>query len=185
MLLPGVMSFISYYGFTPSYTTGVYSRDSFKSQYESGIYRFRWLGRQFLLLTHDYVKHRFPDPLPESPRLKVLDQSATERFYAAYFLEHTFFFILFSIAYYFLLSLPPFGLEERFRILLTMVVQLLISMAQYVVTPYDSPSFFFSVLAIVMLTRQHFAFFLLGCILTLISTLIRESYALAIAFYLS
>ncbi|MBE7439565.1 MAG: hypothetical protein HS115_13995 [Spirochaetales bacterium] len=185
LILPGVLGFISYYGFTPSYTTGVYSRDSFESQYESGIYRFRWLGREFLRLSHDYVKSRFPEPPPVSDRLKILDETASERFYAAYFLEHTFFFILFSISYYILLSVPPFAVAERIKILILLTVQLLISIAQYVVTPYDSPSFFFSVLALVMLTRRNVGGFAVGCLLIAVSTLIRESSSLALAFFLA
>jgi len=187
--LPGLLSLVVYYGFGSNYTDGVFHKAGFLSQYEHGIYRYRVLGRILLLGTDRFMTsetlparlaRRLFANLPASAR--TMDNQADPAFYAAYFVQNTFFLIMCSIILYMLLI--PYNPEDlTFSSGPHMVGVLLIALSQYVVCPYDNLSYFLFLLSILLIVRPfNFSFVLLSLVLAL-STLARESSALALPFY--
>ena len=187
--LPCLLSLVVYYGFGSNYTGGVFHKAGFLSQYEHGIYKYRVLGRILLLGTHRFmtsetlparVARRLFANLPASAR--TMDNQADPTFYAAYFVQNTFFLIMCSLILYMLLI--PYNPEELASSSGPyMVGVLLIALSQYVVCPYDNLSYFLFLLSVLLIVRPFSLSFVLLSLVLAVSTLARESSALTLPFY--
>jgi len=183
-IIPVIMSTIVYEGFSTNYTTEVFSERGFKNQYENGIYKYRLLGRVLLLKTYDYIKnHKLPTLAPIA--LKSLDQNGDFQFYSAYFYMNTLFLCLTCMVLFFILGGHNSNTNFTTVDLPLLFMCFLMAIAQYVVVPYDTLSYFFLSLAILLMFRGNpsvWISFALGVIVVL-AALTRETAALILAFY--
>jgi len=184
-VIPFVLSMVVYFGFSSNYTGGVFSEAGFRAQYETGIYRFRVLGRITLLEINSFLEARQSPPI--APRaLFLLDRNASPRFYTAYFFNNTLFLCLTCCTL--LLLFDRFSSPQALWIgdLAVLLLCLLMAITQYVVAPYDTLSYFFLALgAFLTYGRQRPATVAaLGAVVVL-GALTRETAALIPAFYLA
>jgi hypothetical protein len=184
---PFLVSSIVYFGFGTNYTGRVFHESGFRSQYESGIYKYRVLGRQSLLETYRFINSKSTGArhlrrafahLPAG--VSVLDKDADPAFYAAYFVHNTFFLVVSCVILYFIVA----GTVARATVSSTVMTgALLMGVTQYVVCPYDTMSYSFLLLSYLLIIRP-FRFSLLMLIFVLIaSTATRESAALTLSFF--
>jgi hypothetical protein len=185
--LPFFVSVVVYFGFGTNYTGGVFHEAGFRKQYESGIYRYRILGRDLLLQTHGFVTSENPVAgrlrwLFARPPASVgfLDPRVDATFYAAYFLQNTFFLVLACGLLYSILMLGT-GTDPPSVPLLVAV--LLMGLTQYVVSPYDTLFYALLLLSFLLILRPFRFSVPLLALLMVVSTLARESSALTLSFF--
>jgi len=186
--LPFLVSYEVYYGFGTNYTADVFHEEGFREQYESGVYRYRVLGRHLLLGTHSlmesdlFFSRLMREHLPEPPAgALALDAGTDPVFYASYFVLNTFFLVLCGILMYLILAGSPVA-EMTLKLLAAI---LLIGLTEYVVCPYDTLSYALVLLTFLLILRQ--SKFGLPMILVALaaSTLARETAVLAIPFFIA
>lgn len=186
--LPFLVGYVVHYGFGTNYTNEVFHEEGFRDQYESGIYRYRVLGRHLLLGTYELIRSDFflsrlvrsQCPSPPVGAL-MLDDEADSAFYASYFALNTFFLVICSILMYAILAGAP-PLERTLKLIL---LPLLIGLTQYVVCPYDTLSYAF-ILVTFLLILKPFKYRLPLLLLALAAgTLARETAAVAIPFFIA
>ena len=186
--LPCLVSYEVYYGFGTNYTADVFHEEGFREQYESGVYRYRVLGRHLLLGTHSlmesdlFISRLMREKLPEPPAgALALDARTDPVFYASYFVLNTFFLMMCGILMYLILAGSPVA-EMTLKLL---VAILLIGLTEYVVCPYDTLSYALVLLTFLLILRQQ-KFGLPMILLALAaSTLARETAVLAIPFFIA
>lgn len=183
-LIPLIMSFVVYQGFSTNYSEQVFSEKSFRSQYEKGIYKYRVVGRYALLRTFDYIKQNsLPTVSPHS--LKLLDEDGDPQFYSAYFYLNTIFLCLTCMTLCIVL-----GGTNKNTSFMTLEIPILflcflMTITQYVVVPYDILSYFFLSVAVLLIIQKNQSLpitLALGFIVIL-ATLTRETAILILAFY--
>jgi len=187
-VLPCLVSYEVYYGFGTNYTADVFHEEGFREQYESGVYRYRILGRHLLLGTHSLMESDFfasrllREHLPGPPGgALALDGRTDPTFYSSYFVLNTFFLVLCCVLMYLILAGSPLA-ERMLRLL---VAILLIGLTQYVVCPYDTLSYALILLTFLLILRQR-KYGLPTVLLALAaSTLARETAVLAIPFFIA
>jgi hypothetical protein len=185
ILIPALLGIFTYVGFFTNYTCCVFSQAGFEQQYlDSSIYRFRILGSHLLLWTYEQIKlWPLADFAPYA--LKILDKNGDAHFYYAYFFMNTFFLCLTCITL--VVSLSRYATNNNFLHidLPILFLAVFMSFSQFVITPYDTLSYFF--LALAMSVTLHPApswrsNTVLGLVVVL-ATLTRETAALILAFY--
>jgi hypothetical protein len=184
---PCLVGIVVYYGFGTNYTGGVFHEAGFRSQYESGVYKYRILGRYLLLKTYHFVKSQCA---PAGPAGGVLSQppasaEAADRkidaaFYTAYFLQNTFFMVIACILLYFVLAGSATPRDSTGP---TMVAGLLMGLTQYVVSPYDTLSYALLLMSFLLISRPFRFSFPLLVLAVVTGTLAKETSALALAFF--
>jgi hypothetical protein len=186
--LPFVVGYVVHYGFGTNYTADVFHERGFRRQYESGIYRYRILGRHLLLGTYGLMRSDFApfrmlrSQCPEPPAgVKMLDDRADRVFYAAYFLQNTLFLVLCSLFMYGILARSP----QAERTLKLALLPLLIGLTQYVVCPYDTLSYALILLTFLLILRPPRYGLPLLLVALALSTLVRETAAIAIPFFVA
>ncbi len=183
--IPFVLSMVVYFGFSSNYTSGLFSEAGFREQYETGIYRFRILGRITLLEINAFLEARqSPQIAPRA--LFLLDRNASPRFYTAYFLNNTLFLCLTCCTL--LLLFDRISSRQNLWIgdLAVLLLCLLMAITQYVVAPYDTLSYFFLALgAFLTYSRQRPATVAALSAVVVLGALTRETAALIPAFYLA
>lgn len=190
-----LFSYIIYFGFISNYTLNLYSTSSFKLQYDHDVYAYRLIGKKLLLELQEVLEDNFQYEDAKSSfselenRIKTLDPGGTLNFYFAYFILNTFFLILCSILFVFLLENSLLIVSESEKILILSLAILLICLSQFVLVPYDTLSYFFQLLFLVgtlsyLRNQSYTTLLVLGVILG-ISTLNRESSALSLSAFAS
>lgn len=186
IIFPVTMSIVVYTGFSTNYSTNVFSKQAFENQYQSGVYRYRVLGKAILLETYDLIKnHQFPTE--EAPyALNSLDPNGDKLFYSAYLYMNTFFLCLASMVLFFILNRRD-GEQDLLVIDLSLLfICFIMTTTQYAVVPYDTLSYFFLVIAILLIIRKYrswWSVLALG-IVVILSTLTRETSFFILLFYL-
>lgn len=144
VVVPVLLMLFAYYGFSTNYTRWVFGEQSFRGQYERGIYRYRIVGREGVLATHRYVTSRVQSP-NEKPivftqeRMPWLDGAGDLAFYNAYFVWNTLGLVLAMLALGLMLRDPKlFALAEPELSLWVLSSAALLALTQFVVTPYDT-----------------------------------------------
>ena len=183
---PFLLSMFVYYGFATNYTGHTFHEEGFRRQYESGIFRYRVLGRHLLLETDRFLSSgsdsaRVARKLFAIPpaSLAILDPRADATFYAAYFVQNTLFLILSAILLYLLLGESPTTLASGGFV----AGVSLMAISQYAVCPYDMLSCSLILLSFLLIVRQSQFGFPILVLIVGVSTLTRESSALTLAFY--
>ena len=186
--LPFVVSYVVYYGFGTNYTADVFNEEGFREQYESGVYRYRILGRHLLLGTHSlmesdfFVSRMIREHLPDPPAgALILDPGTDPVFYASYFVLNTFFLVVCGILMYLILAGSP-SVEKTLKLVAGI---LLMGLTQYVVCPYDTLSHALLLLTFLLMRRQPKFGLPMILLVLAASTLTRETAVLAIPFFIA
>lgn len=191
VVFPFLLSLVVYYGFGTNYTGGVFHEAGFRQQYEHGIYKYRVLGPILLIKTYGFMKSEwlpapitrgFSKTLPASTR--ILDEQADGLFYAAYFIQNTFFLVLGSIVLYLLLT-HRYPANASSVSSSQMIGTFLMVITQYVVCPYDTLSYSLILLSFLLIVRPFRFSYLVLLLVLVINTLSRESAALTLSFFFS
>lgn len=186
MLVSLVMSYIVYFGFTTNYTRFSFSRESFLQQYNHDVYKYRIVSKYLLLETEQLLNNIQPTKKADW-RILILDSSASNNFYYAYFLLNTLFLMLSSIVLALLLDMETqFSWSRGEKRLLLFFLPILICLTQFVICPYDVCSYFFQLLTIYVFLeyfdRYYWTTIFITGFLIILGTLNRESSALTVAY---
>ena len=188
LVLPFIMSVITHFGYISGYTQGVTSAETFKSQYDSGIYKYRVFSKMLLLETDKILSQSKLNDMDNmlTRMVKFIDPVGNLSFYFSYFIINTFFFILSAIFFYLILQKFVFTDDEKKLFLATIIYIITVPIFQYVLVPYDYTSFFFNNLIIFLflfnLERKSNIISVLMILSIISATLNRETSALSIAF---
>ena len=176
-IFPILLSIILHYGFCTNYTQSTFNISGFNKQYNSGVFQYRIVGIKLIpvvynwLNTDNIVASHFRTVFQKTPiRLHDSDNAV---FYGAYMIVNT---IGLIIMCFFLYLLVP-QLYKYFSILL------IVGLSLYVVTPYDTLSYAALVSGYYLIKTNKL--FIVLLFLILVGTLIRESMALIIPFYIA
>jgi hypothetical protein len=145
VIVPTLLMVFVYYGFSTNYTRWVFGEQSFRNQYERGIYRYRLVGREGLLATYRLLRdHQLGAPA-EKPiaftdeQVHRFDPLGDLTFYNAYFVWNTLGMVLTCVLLSLLLrDQTLFTLGEPEVSLWVLLSACVIAVTQFVVTPYDT-----------------------------------------------
>ncbi len=183
-VIPVIMSTVVYVGFFTNYTAEIlFSKQGFEHYYNNGIYKYRVLGQIILLKTYDLIRH-YDLPTLEARSLPLLKDNGDPEFYSAYFYVNTVFLCLTCML---LLIILAGGTKSANFLLVDFPVLFmcfLMAITQYVVVPYDTLSYFFLALAVILIMYGNKAWHVstLGIVVVL-ATLTRETAIFILAFY--
>ncbi|WP_128331928.1 hypothetical protein [Apibacter sp. HY039] len=182
ILLPFILSFITYFGFTSKYAQVHANLNKLPDLYYSGLYNYRFLSRD--LLTHIYNwLSPFLQNLRNQSIFKPMNTLGTD-FFILTVLYNTLFYILSCIILYKILIK---NIAQPY--LLYFLIIFIFALSQYVITPFDNASMFFFFLSIYFIFKLNekfnYSYTILLSLLVIISTCNRESSALTLSFYAS
>jgi hypothetical protein len=183
-IIPLIMSIIVYQGFSTNYTIKTFSEQSFRSQYEHDIYKYRVTGSYVLLKTFHFIQqHSLPTITVRS--LQLLDEHGDPQFYSAYFYVNTFFLCLTCITLLFILDVTNKNMGFAAIEIPILFLCFLMTITQYTVVPYDTLSYFFLSLAVLLIIQRNQSWPAILVLITVIilATLTRETAILILAFY--
>ncbi|MBI5632823.1 MAG: hypothetical protein HZA15_05030 [Nitrospirae bacterium] len=205
VLFPIIIMYTVYFGFVTGYAEDVFSRATFKRQYDQDVYRYRIFSKALLFPLHDVVSRadsifdkkidsghedKYADWNKAEDRRIVLfiDKEGDVVFYKSLFLLNTIFMVMTTVLAYFLFKDNRFfNLSSLEGASLNLVLAFIIGITQFSVNPYDCSAYFFLVSAIYIsllyvnnpLPRHLFWF----CVLTSIAAMNRETAALGLSFF--
>ncbi|RZJ40789.1 MAG: hypothetical protein EOO19_15175 [Chryseobacterium sp.] len=185
VIFPFLLFFMSYYGFESSYVK-LKSMDKAPDFMFSSVYAYRVIPNFLMIHVTDMLDSIVNNYL-FSVKSFLLKNGTI--FYHSIFLINSFFFVLSSIILNLILKLKPaqiiFNLKIRHMVHLLAVFFIII--VQYVPTNCDSIAIFFYLLGVWFTLKYHdqkkISDFILLCITILISTFVRETACLNIAFF--
>jgi hypothetical protein len=191
VLFPLLIQFVMYYRFTPSYQSGVYSETGFRSFFGGSVFKYRVVGSELQLWVYHQLKTKSSKiPFRESnmygKRLLAMDDHADSLFYMSYFIINAFFAVLLGLALFSLFDRKLwFDMSDSDKSFTVVLIQFIVAVSQFVTTPYDVAGYFFEVMTFAVILNYIVSerpFYLIaGCILIMISTLVRESSALILS----
>ena len=192
IILPFLIQYVIYYRFTPNYNVKVFSAESFKKEYNVGVFRYRLIGKHMQLWVYDRLSSiRKIRDMKENPayanRLNYLDPEVNETFYFTYFVTAVIFSVLTALCLLLIFDLRPlFQLTNSRKILATSFIILFIGFTQFAITPYDTLSYFLLTLGILTCLKYLHSgsiFFLMAlCLVIMVATLNRESSLMILSF---
>lgn len=194
LVLPTAANVFLYYGYTTQYTEMVFSPAGFKSQYDSGVYRYRLLGQLLFLRAWPIVDRIYPSPMPETKqeiharlkeyRLMRFLETESLGLYHTYFVINTLFLCLTMWRLRAITRLPPVRMTEQIRTPWLLTVLFFICLSQFVVVPYDMISLFLMAVCMDLMLRDEGPWTLpVLAGLTIIAAMTRETAALILSFY--
>ncbi|ROI14557.1 MULTISPECIES: hypothetical protein [Epilithonimonas] len=178
-----IVNIFIYFAFGNVYSAPLFDIDSFKEQYESGVYQYRWLSTYLLIYIYDFL-----ESLPFRIKLKMdfWDKNAQPNMFFAYAFLNTFFLILSNIILLLITETKYFLANQSEKIFIITISTLSIGISQFVLVPYDCSSYFFLFAFVLVflkyLENKKNILLLLLIIILVISTLNRESSALSLSF---
>lgn len=154
-----------------AYSGGTFHLQGFLAQYDYGIYRYRLLGRDAVLLIYRNLLHLFHDQPLAMPR----DPDATLLFYASYVTLNA---LCFSVSNFLLLLLLSDS-ERRLsdlRLAVYLYLAFIQTLAMAVVNPYDQLAYLLILVSFFAATirRNWLAYLVLG-VAAIAGTLTRET----------
>lgn len=183
--IPVLLGIFTYVGFFTNFTTALFNQQSFEEYYlHTSIFRFRILGSHLLLWVYEQIKDwPLADFAPYG--LKAVDKNGNANFYYAYFLLNTAF--LAATCTTLVVALSKYAQRCNFANvdMPVLFLALLMSFAQFVITPYDTLSYFFLALALIPCCKQQPSWgdHLLLAAVVVLGTLTRETAALILSLY--
>jgi len=185
ILFPFLIFFMSYYGFESSYV-GLKSMENAPDFMFSSVYAYRVIPNFLMIQVFEAVDFIINNYL-FSLKNYILKNGTT--FYHSIFLINAFFFLLSSVILNRILRLKPVEMlfNASFRRLIHIIAVFFMVIVQYVPTNCDCIAVFFYLVGI-WFTLRHFHYkkaldFILLCAVIFISTFVRETACLNIAFF--
>ncbi|SDF22090.1 hypothetical protein [Epilithonimonas hungarica] len=178
-----VVNIFIYFAFGSVYSAPLLNIDSFKEQYESGVYQYRWLSTSLLIYIYNFL-----ESLPFRIRLKMdfWDKNAQPNMFFAYAFLNTFFLISANIVLLLITETKYFVANQSEKIFVITLSTLSIGLSQFVLVPYDCSSYFFlfvfALIFLKYLKNKRLILLLVLISILMISTLNRESSALSLSF---
>lgn len=183
-LLPVVLSYVVYFGYSPNLSGEVFSEAGFAAKYDHGIYKYRVLGVGLLRITCQAIDAAaLPTSAPKI--LQKADPTFTKEFYSAFFYMNTLLLCLTTSVLVVIVSCLGAGSASPVADLVIVVLLGMMVLAQYVVVPYDMLSYLFLAVAMHLVFRGPagpFGVVLLSAVVVL-ATLTRETAAIILAIY--
>lgn len=177
-VLPFALNYFTYYGFVTNYSRNVFTLSGFLAQYDHGIYRYRILGKELLLLIYHLLQRLHPSRAALSQKAQFLSTDNLN-LYHSYFLLNTTFFCLTIWMLFLIFQSDQFRMGEQEKYLALVVTACLIAVTQFVVVPYDTLAYFFLALSIYLMLRPQTAVTAIGLIVVVaLAALTRETAAL-------
>lgn len=178
-----VVNIFIYFAFGSVYTAPLFNIDSFKHQYESGVYQYRWLSTSLLIYIYDFL-----EGLPFRIKLKMdfWDKRAEPNMFLAYAFLNMFFSVLANIILLLITETKQFFANQSEKIFVITISTFSIGLSQFVLVPYDCSSYFFLFAFVFVfleyLENKKMILLLAMIIILIVSTLNRESSALSLSF---
>lgn len=183
MLLAFTVSSFVYFGFVNSYSSDIFNRSAFIGQFESGIYQYRILSGYFLLWIYDFLENLHLNY--EVFRLKFLNPESEPQMYLSFYLLNTFFLMLSAVVMVLIAETKRFVATATEKTLTVAAGIFVIAVSQFVIVPYDVPSYFFLLLFFWVFLKylDKLSVRVLAALVMIIaiSTLNRESSALSLS----
>jgi hypothetical protein len=185
VLLPVFVQYVIYFRFTSNYMVNVFSEKNFKESYDHNIFRYRVLGKTAHLWLYKQLassaktKAIQADPLYKK-RLTALDPDADPTFFLTYFILSTVFTTLSALALLYVFdSGMLIEMTELKKISFVSAFVMLSGFLEFVITPYDSITYFFIIISSLLFwmflhTKNRLYFILLNLVI-IASTLNHES----------
>lgn len=154
-----------------AYSGGVFNVQGFLDQYGHGIYRYRLLGRDAVLLIYHLLLHFFHD----QPLVMSRDPNATLLFYGSYVVLNSLCFCLSNFLLLLLLADKQRHLSDL-HLATYLFLTLIQALAMAVVSPYDQLAYFLILTSFfaVRVPQSWIAYSLLG-LAAIAGTLTRET----------
>jgi len=184
IIFPFLLLFMAYYGFESSYVN-MKAWEKAPDFMFSSVYAYRVIPNYLTV----HVAEIFTEIINGFPALKVYLLNHGSLFYHSVFIVNSLFFVLSSILLSLILKLNPsvFFQDPRIKRLAHLLAVFLIVITQYVPTNCDSIAVFFYLFG-VLLSLRYFYYkkisdFLLLLAVIFVSTFVRETACLNIAFF--
>lgn len=186
-----IISFITHFGYISGYTKDVASNTTMRSQYDSGIYKYRILSK-YMIVFVDNVLQKTPLNKMEnnlSRITKFIDKDGQLSFYFSYFAINSIFLVLFATTFFKLMVLFETNPNKKYILAVTIVTCIALSLFQYVLVFYDYSSYFFNILIIYLfhkyLISNSKTILALMSLTVIIATFNRETAALSISYMIA
>lgn len=191
--LPCILSFVVYYGFFSDYAGAGFHREGFRRYYESGVVKYRVLGRELLLNVHSVVVsptragYWLRKLLPNAPRcLPMADPKGNAYFYGALFIWNTLCLVGASwLLYAFLRKSAAAPWQQAAALGRHAVGLFLMAITQFVPSAYDLLTCVFLLAAAYCMVYGGRWGYPLALACMLMGTLTRESAVLVAVFFLA
>ncbi len=186
IVFPFLLFFISYYGFETSYVVGIKSWEKVPDFMFSSVYAYRVIPNYLSVHVTEALAYIVNNDL-SSAKAFILKQGSF--FYHSTFLINVSFFLLTSVVLYKILRMQPAGLllNDKVKQMVHLIAVFFIVIMQYVPTNCDCIALFFYVLGMFFTLKYQEkrkpADLMVLSIIVLISTFVRETACLNIAFF--
>jgi hypothetical protein len=172
LAIAGLLYLVATVGFASWYSPQYFDRARFGAQYDHGIYRYRVVGRDLVLLADRW--------LHGNPIGRWLGSPATQgQLFSAFFVVNGLAFLAFALFLRALLRRHG-GLTESGRLCAYLVVLGAVALSSFVVTPYDMTSYAL-IAAFLLLVTARPPLDLLSIPVLVLAVLTRESAFVALA----
>ena len=183
IVLTILVNTIVYFSFANVYSSTILNFESFNTQFENGIYQYRILSAQLLINIYEILGSLNIDY--KIFKLHFINPESEPQMYLSFYILNTFFAVLSSILLHLVLHSKWVTSTPTESLLITNFCVLMMALSQYVIVPYDFSSYFFLLLFMIVflqyLENAKTNTLLISCLIIILSTLNRESSALALA----
>ncbi|MCY0969872.1 hypothetical protein [Chryseobacterium wangxinyae] len=185
VILPFLLFVMSYYGFESSYVK-LKSTEAAPDFMFSSVYAYRVIPN-FLMIHVTDILRSFLDAFPSSSKQMIMKNGTV--FYHSIFLINSIFFLLSSYVLNLILKFKPIDtvLNSNVRWLVHLLAVFFIVIVQYVPTNCDCIAIFFYLLGVFLSLKYYHqkkkSDFIFLCFIIFISTFVRETSCLNIAFF--
>lgn len=183
LALPFLLQIIVFYGFNSAYYP--YSKlENLPDYYYESVYNYRFLSRDMLNFLfnkiHVFFEHKDANTQNFSLKYGTL-------FYHTLFLFNSIFLVLSSWSIFKIFNLKKFAkTDHKLKLIIHILLLCLVSLGNYVLTPYDNSAIFFFCLiiyfSIIYIDTKNLNHLVIISLLILIATFNRETSSLNIAF---
>lgn len=177
------LSTFLYFSFGNIYSSKILNYNDFSAQFTSGIYQYRILNSYFLLWIYEFLSGLNLDY--NLFKFKFLKAESEPQMYLSFYILNTFFLVLSSVMMTLITETKNFLGTQTEKILLISVAVFVMVFSQFVIVPYDIPSYFFLLLFyfffLKYLENRSTTTLILLALIILISTFNRETSALSLA----
>lgn len=186
LLIPISLNFIMYYGVVSTSPAKIYTVEQFEEHFSDNVLQHRILGKFLLLKINEVVSGvEIPFKINVFDRISTFIEAESLSLYHSFFILNTFFLCLTIIVLYILFNREWVRLYVTEKLLYLLLISALIAVSQFTIVPYDTLSYFFiSLVILLMLQGKNGWMTIFAGLLIAFGTTARETIALTLAFYL-